>query len=191
MRAGVRAILTIAIIGAVVVGLWWFAVRPSASVCCDQPVAVPGVEIPARPADAFAMTVASVWDGDTLRATVQAPNDVIASTDEVRVRLVGIDTPELGDPSECGAEDARTHLATLAAEGSTIWAAFDVDPQDRYERYLLYLWTPDGRFINHELVAAGDAEAMTIEPNDAYAELFTATEAAARAAGTGQWGVCG
>ncbi|WP_243075562.1 thermonuclease family protein [Microbacterium sp. SS28] len=190
MRAGVRAILTVAIIGAVVVGLWWY-LHPFQSSCCDEPVAVPGVEVPARPADAFPMTVASVWDGDTLRATPQAPNDAMPTADEVRVRLIGIDTPELGDPSECGAEDARTHLATLAPEGSTLWAAFDVDPQDRYERYLLYLWTDDGRFINHELVAAGDAEAMAVEPNHAYATLFTSTEAAARAQDVGQWGVCG
>ena len=63
--------------------------------------------------------------------------------------------------------------------------------RDRYDRALLYLWTDDGRFVNHELVAAGDAEAMLVEPNGAHYACSRPHEASARAAGIGQWGACG
>jgi len=185
----------VAITGAVIAAVWWFGVRPDPGACCaEEPTkqadTAQGMDAPARPADAFAVTVSSVWDGDTLRAHVAAPDDVIATTDDVRIRLIGIDTPEVSDPAECWGAEATAHLRALAPEGEVLWASFDVDPLDRYERYLLYLWTEDGRFVNGELVAAGDAETLTVEPNDEYAALFAAAEQAARASGAGRWGAC-
>ncbi len=152
---------------------------------------VPTAETPPpRPGDAFALTVASVWDGDTLRATVDTPNDLVPTTDEVRIRLIGIDTPELTPGEECGAIEARDALRALLPDGSTVWAAPDLDPVDGYGRLLLYLWTDDGRFVNYELVATGAAEAIRVAPNDAHFELLSDAEASARAAGAGQWATC-
>lgn len=145
--------------------------------------------IPSRPADAFAMTVASVWDGDTLRATVDTPNDLIATTGEVRIRVIGVDAPERS-PDECGALSARDTLLELLPPGSTVWVRPGADPLDRYERWLLYLWTDDGRFVNHELVARGAAETMSIEPNVEHAELLATAQARAEASGAGLWGAC-
>lgn len=145
--------------------------------------------IPSRPPDAFPMTVESVWDGDTLRATVVEPNDLVGTSDEVRIRLIGVDTPELGE--ECWADEARDALGALAPPGATVWVAPDADPFDRYGRLLLYVWTEDGRFVNLELAAAGDAEAIRIEPNSAHFDLLASAEGEARAAGAGQWGACG
>lgn len=141
--------------------------------------------IPSRPDDAIALTVAYVFDGDTLEA-------VDPSTGQrTRVRLIGVDTPEGTPTPECWADEARAHLVELLPEGSTVWAAEDTEPRDRYDRALRYLWTDDGRFVNHELVAAGDAEAIRIEPNVAHFALLRATQAVAAAAGTGLWGACG
>ena len=190
MRRLGQAIGIVAIVGAVIVAVWWFGIRPSEKVCCAEPVAQ-ATDAPARPADAFAVTVASVWDGDTLRARASTPNAVIATTDDLRVRLIGIDAPEVSEPAECWGDEATAHLKALAPVGAVLWASFDDDPLDRYDRHLLYLWTEDGRFINHELVAAGDAEALTVQPNDEHAELFAATEQRARASAAGQWGACG
>ncbi|MFH8252222.1 thermonuclease family protein [Microbacterium sp. B2969] len=180
-----RTIGVVILIAAVVAGTWLVAGR------LHHPApATPDSAVPTRPDDAFAMTVVSVWDGDTLRAVPTAPNPAIAETDDVRVRLIGIDTPEISDPAECWAEQAKAHLAALAPVGATVWAAFGDDPRDRYDRLLLYLWTDDGRFINRDLVAAGDAETMTIPPNDDFAALLATSEAHARAASAGQWGAC-
>ena len=149
-----------------------------------------GASVPPRPADAFALTVDHVFDGDTIEARIDVPNAIVATTDPVRVRLIGVDTPE-GTPSpECWADEAREHLRVLLPEGSTVWAVPDTEWRDRYDRALLYLWTDDGRFVNHELVVAGDAEALLIEPNGAHFSLFTAAEESARAGGIGQWGAC-
>lgn len=153
------------------------------------PTAPSGNGIP-RPPDAFALTVTHVFDGDTIEARVQSPNDVVTTAAPIRIRLTGIDTPE-GTPSvQCWADEARAHLEQLAREGSTVWATPDVDSWDDYDRRLLYLWTDDGRFVNHELVAAGDAQAMRVWPNVEHAEMLADAQAQAEASGTGQWSAC-
>ncbi|WP_345801464.1 thermonuclease family protein [Microbacterium sp. AZCO] len=180
--------LGVVIVPCVLVGVWLIVTRPETP--SDEAIQLGASEVPARPDDAFPVTVVSVWDGDTLHADVDSSHPGVAASDDVRVRLIGIDTPEVSDPAECWSAEAKAQLTTLAPVGTRLWAAFDDDPRDRYDRLLLYLWTEDGRFINHELVATGSAETMTIAPNDAYAALFAADEARARAAGAGQWGGC-
>ena len=61
---------------------------------------------------------------------------------------------------------------------------------DQYGRHLLYLWTPDGRFVNAELVSQGDGSVMVFAPNTLHESLFRALEAEASAAGRGLWGAC-
>jgi micrococcal nuclease len=150
----------------------------------------PGQGEAARPADAFELVVDHVYDGDTIRATVLSPNDVVPTTDPVRVRLIGIDTPEGTPTVECWADEARAHLSELLPDGSRVWAAVDRDPQDRYGRYLFYLWTDDGVFVNHELVASGDAVAIRVAPNDAHIDLLRDAQRQAERDGLGQWGAC-
>lgn len=125
--------------------------------------------------------VASITDGDTLR--------LIVDGDELRVRLTGVDTPELRD-AECFAEEATNALAALAPVGSRIAFEYDDEPQDRYERELMYLFTADGTFINLELVEGGYARELHYSPNYRYRDQIEAAEADAQAAGVGLWGVC-
>lgn len=154
----------------------------------NAPAPVAGV--PAKPADAFALEVLYVYDGDTIQARMIAPNDVVTTANPIRIRLIGVDTPEGTPTPECWADEARTHLATLLPEGSTVWAAPDRDTWDDYDRRLFYLWTDDGRFVNHELVTAGDAEAIRVWPNVAHVDLLAQAQAAAEASGAGRWGAC-
>lgn len=150
-----------------------------------------GTGIPSRPSDAFPLTVTYVYDGDTIEAQMQSANDVVTTESPIRIRLIGVDTPE-GTPSpECWADEARAHLAQLLPEGSTIWAAPDVETWDDYDRRLFYLWTDDGRFVNHELVAAGDAEALRVWPNVEHEDLLAGAQARAEASGAGRWSACG
>ncbi|MEV8267951.1 thermonuclease family protein [Microbacterium sp. NPDC076911] len=143
-----------------------------------------------RPDDAFAMTVEYVTDGDTIKARANHSNEVITSAAPISVRLIGIDTPELRPEPECWSEEATEHLSALLPEGSIVWAAPDQEWYDHYDRALMYLWTESGDFINYELMAAGDARSLVVQPNDRYAELFALTEAQARATDSGQWGEC-
>lgn len=121
---------------------------------------------------------------------MQESNDVVTTPEPIRIRLIGIDTPEGTPTPECWADEARTHLRELLPEGSTVWAAPDADTWDDYSRRLFHLWTEDGVFVNHALVAAGDAEAIQVWPNVEFSDLLTRAQAGAEASDAGRWGAC-
>ncbi|MFE5407433.1 thermonuclease family protein [Microbacterium sp. NPDC056569] len=187
VRRVLLGILLLAIAGT---ALWWFVGRShgAAEVVPASPDAA--VTMPAIPADAFEMTVESVHDGDTLRARVVSPNAVVGDLESTRVRLLGIDTPEISPAVDCWGAEATAKLSSLVPPGSTIWVAPDAEVHDQYGRTLLYLWTPEGRFVNGELVAQGDARVEVYSPNRAQEALLRSLEAAAVAAAAGQWGAC-
>lgn len=131
------------------------------------------------PAGAVAVSVERVVDGDTL-----------VTADGARVRLIGIDAPEVRPEPECGADAATARLRELAPEGARLWMLADREDLDRFERELRYLWTDGGTFVNDLLVAEGHAETLRIPPNTRYADRFAESEADARARGAGRWGAC-
>lgn len=137
------------------------------------------------PVDAQPAVVTRIVDGDTIR--VRLPDHL----DDQPVRLLNLDTPELGrdgQPDECLAQAASDHLATLVPVGSTVWLAADVEDRDRFDRLLRGVWTEQGVFTNAELVREGLGVVLLIEPNDRfYAEVLRA-EAQARAQRRGLWG---
>lgn len=145
---------------------------------------------PPRPAEAVPVTVDYVHDGDTLFVYPQASTAVLGNTEKTKVRLLGIDTPEVGDNAECYGDEATAALRAILPEGSTAWALTDTNPADKYGRSLLLLWTEDGRFVNNDMLASGNATVLQIDPNRAHTELFRASEAAAAASGAGLWGAC-
>jgi endonuclease YncB( thermonuclease family) len=138
-----------------------------------------------RPADAAPSRVAYVHDGDTLFLDPDG-----GGSSELKVRLIGIDTPELRPEVECYGLEARDRLRALLPEGAAVWVAEDAGPLDQYGRSLLYLWTGDGDFVNLLLVREGYASAVDIAPNDAYWPELRAAERAAQDAGAGMWGEC-
>jgi len=158
----------------------------------EPPAASSGV--PSRPGEAFPLTVEYVYDGDTIRARMLTPNDVVRTDDSIRIRLIGVDTPEAagaGRPrTECWADEARAHLAALLPEGSTVWAAVDRESWDHYARRLFHLWTEDGRSVADELVAAGDAEAISVWPNVGQDDRLRRAQGAAETSAAGRWGAC-
>ncbi|WP_251451889.1 thermonuclease family protein [Microbacterium sp. Marseille-Q6648] len=192
---GVAVLVGAVVVGAVLVGAVAMGALAGgiertdpASPSPDRPPATAG--IPPPPAGAIRLSVEDVVDGDTLRARALDPGilEVGAST---RVRLIGIDTPEVHPELQCGGREAAERLAALLPEGSTVWAAPDAELRDRYDRALLYVWAEDGGFVNHALVADGLATTMVIAPNDAHAPLLARAEQDAREAGVGSWASCG
>lgn len=186
------AVVVVLCAAALIAGVVW--VSSTAEVGDAGPV--PGAPdpdgvAPSRPPDAFALTVLYVYDGDTIQARMLQPNDVVTTANPIRIRLIGVDTPEGTPTPECWADEARAHLAELLPEGSTVWAAPDRDTWDGYDRRLFNLWTDDGAFVNLELVRAGDAEAIRVWPNVAFSDLLAGAQAEAEASGAGRWGVCG
>jgi len=125
------------------------------------------------------VAVAQVVDGDTLRLR-----------DGRSVRLIGINTPEIGRkgrPSEPLAEAARAALQTLLNTATTVDLRFDQDRQDRYGRVLAHVYLPDGKNIETVLLAAGLAVQIVVPPNTGQLECYRAAENSAREAGKGVW----
>lgn len=140
-----------------------------------------------RPAEAILSHIAYVHDGDTLYLQ---PNGTSSRADEITVRLIGIDTPELQPEVECYALEARDRLRELLPQGAEVWVMADREKLDQYGRSLLYLWTTDGTSVNLDLVREGYATALNIAPSNTYWQQFDAAEMEAMDARVGLWGEC-
>ena len=122
--------------------------------------------------------VRSVVDGDTID---------VASVG--RVRLLGIDAPELGrgyDSSAPFAREARDRLTALVLHR---WIRLEQEGQalDAYGRRLAYVLTEDGQFVNATLVREGLARVTARVPLSRLRELQHA-ETEAQAFRRGMWG---
>lgn len=127
-----------------------------------------------------AVPVVKVIDGDTIRVRIGGA--------EEKVRLIGIDTPEV-DSHDCYATEATEELKRLLGHDA-VRLEKERSERDRYGRLLRDIYTPDGRFVNAELVRSGHARALRITPDVAHAKELASLEADARAARRGLWGAC-
>jgi endonuclease YncB( thermonuclease family) len=124
--------------------------------------------------------VTRVVDGDTV--------DVELGHRQVRIRLIGVDTPEVYFGVECFGPEASV-FTKAKLDGASVRLEFDVDRIDPYGRTLGYVWLKD-RLFNRTLVAKGYATVATYPPNVKYEDLFVAAEQRARYAGRGLWATC-
>ena len=131
--------------------------------------------------------VAEVIDGDTIR---------LENGD--RVRYLNIDTPETrrpGTPIQCYGPEASKFNKNLV-EGKIIYMTADVNPADRYDRLLrfIFLGLDDvddiNKSVNARLVREGYAKASIYRPNTTYQDVFRALELEARANNIGIWKNC-
>jgi micrococcal nuclease len=136
--------------------------------------------------------VKKVIDGDTLQ---------LESGE--RVRLIGIDTPEMHESNKLYRDSQRTkedittiqklgkrayEVTKKLVEGKRVSLEFDVEKYDKYKRLLAYVYLKDGTFVNAEIVKQGYASLMTIPPNVKYADLFLKLYREARENRRGLWG---
>lgn len=161
------------------------AILVMAALACDSdPISIPTpgeveaipltASIPEPPAGEELASVTRIVDGDTIEVSM---NDVT-----YRVRYIGINTPEVGQP--CA--DEATAFNTSLVSDQVVRMVKDVSETDRFGRLLRYVYVGD-LFVNAELVAQGYAQAATYPPDVAYAALFVQLEAEARTAGRGCW----
>lgn len=140
----------------------------------------------AVPAEAFSVHVTRVVDGDTVVAQVGG------SGPRVRVRLLGVDTPETvkpGTPVACYGHEASAFTTALLT-GRTLLAAYQDERVDDFGRQLWDLWLPDGRSVQALLVASGAARAYPYEPNTAHATVLADGQALAQRDRRGLWRAC-
>ncbi|MEC8192240.1 MAG: thermonuclease family protein [Myxococcota bacterium] len=131
-------------------------------------------------------TVADVTDGDTIK--VETGRGV------ERVRLIGIDTPEVdhsGPNDECFGEESKAYM-TAMLDGKRIWLTFDAECEDRFGRTLAYVHrgTDENPFVQRLMLQGGWAESYAVQPNVSFRETFEADQSQARSRGDGIWGSC-
>lgn len=99
-----------------------------------------------------------------------------------RIRLIGINTPETGQPYS---SDAKNKLKKLI-EGKQVKLEKDITDKDQYGRLLRYIWL-DNVFVNLEMVKQGYANSYTYPPDVKYQEQFLSAEKQARESKIGLW----
>ena len=104
-----------------------------------------------------------------------------------KVRLIGIDTPEVFGGVECYGPEASAFVKRLLPLGSRVRYVLGVEERDRYGRALAYVYLDDGRFLNLLLARRGYAQPLTIPPNVEFADRFVAASRRARRRALGLW----
>jgi micrococcal nuclease len=155
------------------------------------PVSSMALQSHAESRDAGSYTVIRVVDGDTLKLS-----------NGEKVRLIGVDTPEVHASNKLARDVARskidasliTGMGKKASDftkslvlGKNVRIEYDVKKRDRYDRILAYIYLDDGTFVNAKLIENGYAQVMTVPPNVKYSDLFIKLERQARQAGKGLW----
>jgi len=151
---------------------------------------------------AFSVPFGKSYNYDDILVTRVVDGDTLVLENGERVRLIGIDTPEIHESNKLyrdsrkSGQDLRTikemgqlafHFTKKLVEGKKVRLEFDVERTDRYKRLLAYAYLSDGVFVNAEIIKQGYASIMTYPPNVKYADLFAKLYKEARENSRGLW----
>jgi len=141
--------------------------------------------------EAQEVEVEEVIDGDTIRVRDLQTDEII------RVRYLGIDTPELEGPDyeSCFSSQAKEKNEELVLDQKLI-LEFDIDRYDRFGRTLAYVYTLDElgeeeTFVNLELLEEGYARFYLDKQNTLWQAELVQAALSAREGFSGLWGSCG
>jgi micrococcal nuclease len=128
--------------------------------------------------------------------------DTLVLENNERVRLIGIDTPEMHESNKLNRDAQRSgqevevikklgresyEFTKKLVEGKRVRLEFDVERFDKYKRILAYVYLEDGTFVNAKIVEEGYASLMTYPPNVKYADEFLKLYRQARENKKGLW----
>jgi endonuclease YncB( thermonuclease family) len=126
------------------------------------------------------VTVAQVYDGDTLRLA-----------DGRKLRLIGINTPERGRDGQADQpfyKEAKNHLQTIVQNNNNkLKIVFGRDKHDRYKRLLAHIFTVDGTNISQLLILEGLGYSIAVPPNLTFLTCYKEAENNARKQQRGIW----
>lgn len=129
--------------------------------------------------------VEQVVDGDTIIVDMNGRQEI--------VRMIGVDTPETRHPDrpiECFGQEATAFNKQLIGSSRVRLQADSLETnRDRYSRLLRYVYLPDGRLVETELIRKGYGFAYPFFPFEKSAEFITLEEQAKKA-GLGLWSAC-
>lgn len=151
---------------------------------------------------AFIIPFGSGYNYEDILVSRVIDGDTIQLENGERVRLIGIDTPEMHESEKLDRDSRRSgeskeviikmgrrsfEFSRNLVEGKRVRLEFDLEERDIYKRLLAYVYLEDGRFVNAEIIKQGYASLMTIPPNVKYAELFLKLYREARENRRGLW----
>jgi endonuclease YncB( thermonuclease family) len=126
------------------------------------------------------MRVSNVIDGDTL-----------ALAEGRKLRLIGIDTPELGRegaPDEPFARAAQAEVRRfLGGRSAEVRVLPGIEPEDRHRRLLAHVFDGGGRNLSEHLLRQGLAYQVTVPPNERLSDCYQGAESEARRLLRGLW----
>ena len=130
-------------------------------------------------------SVSQFDDGDTIVVDMNGVHET--------VRFIGVDTPETHHPNrplECYGQEAANYTKQLIGNQTVRLQADPLDTnRDRYGRLLRYVYLPDGRLVEEELLKHGYGFAYTSFPFEKKPQ-FSALEKTARDNKVGLWAIC-
>lgn len=180
--------------------LIWFSLRPQdQTLSSPTPISAPADEnIPTNTANIIVATRSAVAgvEGDRVLVTKVVDGDTIELQSGIKVRLIGIDTPETKDPRRpvgCFGKEASKEVKGLLT-GREVILQKDVSDTDKYKRLLRYVFLPleDGQilFVQDYLVREGFGKVLTFPPDVKYNGQLREAEAYAKINKKGLWGRC-
>lgn len=133
----------------------------------------------------------SPYEKERAKVTRIIDGDTIEIEGKIKVRYIGVNTPELHDPKkpiECFGQTASDENKRLV-EGKEVYMQRDVLDTDKYKRLLRYVWVGDV-FVNDHLVRQGFAQVSTFPPDVKYISQFLEAQTEARNNSRGLWKEC-
>ena len=116
--------------------------------------------------------------------------DTLVLQDGKKLRLIGIDTPELarkGRPAEHGALRALSYLSELLGAKDRLRLKYGPERHDRHGRLLAHLFLADGSNVQASLLGKGLAVPLNIPPNILFSDCYERHAREARATQQGLW----
>jgi micrococcal nuclease len=132
--------------------------------------------------------VSKVIDGDTI--------EVISNNNNYRVRLIGVDTPEINKKDNIDGLLAKKYTESKLLN-NYVYLEKDVSETDRYGRLLRYIWVDKptnksdyeirNKMFNAKLLLDGFAVISTYQPDVKYIDYFKMYNSEARINNYGLW----
>ena len=126
--------------------------------------------------------VSYVIDGDTFLTVIDG--------EEIKVRLIGVDTPEsVNEVKNCKEGNIASDYTKKLLAGETVYLEYDINKTDDYGRTLAYVYLDESGsdMVQERLLKDGMANVISVGSNIKYLFKFRFLAAQARAKKSGFW----
>lgn len=144
------------------------------------------------PLAAFGLCASDRYDETVIIQKVH-DGDTVNLADGRKIRLIGINSPELArdeQPAEAYAQAAKEYLQGLARQSRHWRVRWGAQKKDHYGRWLGHVFIGD-RNLNAEMLRQGLASVIAIPPNQWSLTCYQQQEQQARHEARGIWGTPG